>query len=143
MKKYLFLFFVFFIFCKSNNYAQSTDNLVQECEKYMQLPFIFDGQQYISPINGEFPVQFSLTFYGGVTYRVSVAANNPTGELIFTVFDKNRNILFSNKNYDYAPFWDFKINNTIDCVIELHVNEVLTQSATAVMRVGFKTDNSQ
>jgi hypothetical protein len=42
------------------------------------------------------------------------AAAIPMASCVFTVVDKDNNVLFTNKDQGNAPYWDLSVTNTID-----------------------------
>ena len=79
-----------------------------------------------------------MILYGGSTYRFAACSGLDDGNLIFSVYDKERNLLFTNKDYANSPYWDFNIVNTLDCIIEAQLNQDNLASGCAVLLVGFK-----
>ena len=71
-------------------------------------------------------------------YRFAACSGLSQSNLIFTIYDKDRNVLFSNKPYSIAPYWDFKVTNTLDVMIEANLNLDKLSSGCAVLLVGFK-----
>ncbi len=109
------------------------------CTKYIVSPYISDGQQYKALLNGEEIAEFHATFYGGTTYRIVGATGQSEGNLIFSLYDKERNLLFTNRDYENSPYWDFKFTSTIDCIIEAGLDSGnSTASGFAIMLIGFK-----
>lgn len=119
------------------SYGQS-DTLMKLCTQYLKPPFISDGQQYKALLNGDELAEFHATFYGGTVYRVVGASGQSEGNLVFSVYDVERNLLFSNRDYQNTPYWDFKFNSTIDCIIEAQLDSKSATSGFALMLVGFK-----
>ena len=111
--------------------------------------FISDGQVYKAFINNDEKAEFKATLYGGSTYRIA-AATAKSKALIFEIEntgtnDENksstRNTLFSNKEFDNSPYWDFKIENTIDCYIKAKLDLNVALSGCMVMMIGFEKSN--
>lgn len=126
-----------FVFFSAKVNAQA-DTLLQVCDQYLQPPYISDGQQYRALLNGEEIAEFHATFYGGSTYRIVGCSGLSDGNLVFSVYDKERNVLFTNKDYDNAPFWDLKFSSTIDCIIEAELDSKNLDSGFAILLIGFK-----
>jgi hypothetical protein len=118
--------------------AQMCDTIATICAKHLSTQYISDGQLYRTLLLNDQTAEFRTTFYGGTTYRVCACTGNTDGNLIFTIRDQDGNVLFSNKDYKNAPYWDFKINSTIDCVIEANLNPDGAASGCAVILIGFK-----
>jgi len=120
-----------------SSYSQQ-DILLNFCSKNLTNDYISDGQQYISLLNGNELAEFKATFYGGSTYRITACSGSQNGNLIFSVYDKNRKELFSNRDYKNAPYWDFKFNSTMECIIEAQLDENGPKSGFALLLIGFK-----
>jgi hypothetical protein len=122
-----------FVF-KANAQMDATMDL---CSKNIVPPFISDGQQYKALLSGEEIAEFRATFYGGSTYRISACSGQSEGNIVFSLYDKERNLLYSSKDYENSPYWDFKFTSTIDCIIEA---ELVGGQASgfAFMLIGFK-----
>jgi len=128
---------VFGLISFSVTFAQC-DSIAALCNKNITANYISDGQDYRSLLLEDEIAEFRMTLYGGSTYRFAACSGLTDGNLLFTVYDKERNLLFSNSDYVNAPFWDFKITNTLDCIIEAQLNQNVTASGCAVLLVGFK-----
>lgn len=112
------------------------DTIAYVCGKHIMSPFISDGQQYRALLLADQTAEFHATFYGGGTYRIAACTGLKDGNLIFSVFDEQRNLLFSNKEFKNAPYWDFKVNSTMDVILEATLGGA--QSGCAVVLIGFK-----
>jgi hypothetical protein len=118
--------------------AQSSDNAMKVCTKYITPPYISDGQQYRALLNGDEVAEFHATFYGGSTYRIAASCGENEGGLIFSVYDNEHHLLFTNKDYENSPYWDFKFKASVDCIIEAQLDLKTKSSGLAVMLIGFK-----
>ena len=121
----------------NNTYAQC-DTIASICKKNISKQFLSDGQEYRALLIEEETAEFHLTLYGESFYRFAACSGLSQSNLIFTVYDKDRNELFSNKPYSIAPYWDFKVTNTLDVLIEANLNLDKLSSGCAVLLVGFK-----
>jgi len=109
------------------------------CSKYIKPPFISDGQVYKALVTGDEIAEFHVTFYGGTIYRISIAAGQSEGNVIFSLYDKERHLLFTNKDYNNSPYWDFKFTSTIDCIIEAELDPSARSGSGIVnMLIGFR-----
>lgn len=136
MKKFITAFSIFaFSFLSFETKAQC-DTIATICSKHIMVPFISDGQQYRALLLQEQNAEFHATFYGGGTYRIAACTGLKDGNLIFSVFDEERNLLFSSKDFKNAPYWDFKVNSTMDVILEATLGGA--QSGCAVVLIGFK-----
>ena len=123
-----------------NNFALGQcDTVANICAKHIVAKFISDGQQYRALLlNAEETAEFHSTFYGGATYRIAACSGLTDGNLVFSIFDTERNLLFSNNEYKNSPYWDFKITSTLDCIIEARLDSENQNSGCAVILIGFK-----
>jgi hypothetical protein len=142
MKKKLLILSIFSIslfgFNQKAN-AQICDTIANICSKHIISSFISDGQQYRAfLLNQEETAQFETTFFGETTYRMAACSGLSDGNLVFTLKDELGNILFSNQEYQNAPYWDFKVKSTIAVTIEARLNPSNSGSGCAVLLIGFK-----
>ncbi len=100
--------------------------------------FISDGQVYRAFLDEDQTAEFAVTFYGNSTYRIASSAGNEDNFVIYEVYDKDRNLLFSNYEHANAPYWDFEIENTIDCTIEVRLDLNKKLSGCVRMMIGFE-----
>lgn len=121
--------------------AQDCETIVQDCKallnKDTDKTFISDGQVYTAFLDRE-KAEFSTTFYGGTTYRIAASAGSTENFVIFTIRDPQGNILFSNKNYKNASYWDFKITETLPVKIESELDADFKVTGCVVMMIGFQ-----
>ena len=102
--------------------------------------FISDGQTYRALLLSEEVAEFHTTFYGGTIYRIAACSGLDEGNLIFRVYDQERNLLFSNSEFANSPYWDFKISSTLNCIIEAQLDPTAAESGCAVLLIGFKKE---
>ena len=121
------------------SYSQC-DSIANLCSKHIISQFISDGQSYRSLLlNSEETAEFHTTFFGQTTYRLAACSGKTDRNLIFTIKDQDDNILFSNKKYANAPYWDFKVKSTIICTINAQIDPSKNAgSGCAVILIGFK-----
>ena len=114
------------------------DSIAGLCRKNISKEYISDGQSYRALLVGQEVAEFSATFFGGSTYRIASCSGFSDGNLIFSIYDRDRNLLFTNSDHKNAPYWDFKLNSTLNCTIEAQLNATSGNSGCAVLLVGFK-----
>ena len=120
------------------------DSTTHLCAKHIIPPFVSDGQTYRALVLTGQNAEFHTTFFSGSTYRLSAGSGLTEGNLIFSIFsyDPNtgeRQLIFTNSQHNYAPYWDFKVNTTVEVVIEASLNPASGKdSGCAVMLIGFK-----
>lgn len=141
MRKLTILVIFFSVLTFSNAQAQTCDSIVKITESYLKQDnklFVSDGQVYKAFLDENQAAEFYTTLYGGTTYRIAASAGNKDNFIIFNVYDKDRNLIFSNKEYKNAPYWDFKVVNTIECFVEAKLDLDKKVSGCAVLLIGFK-----
>ncbi len=139
MKKQLSIFVLTLAAVCSFQYAQAQcDTIATICSKHISKGYISDGQAYRSLLLNEEMAEFQVTMYGGSTYRFAACSGLSDGNLVFSVYDRERNLLFTNKDYKNAPYWDFKITSTLDCTIEAQLDSNNLASGCAVLLIAFK-----
>ena len=116
------------------------DTIASICAKHITAKYISDGQQYRSLLlNSEEYAEFHTTFFGETTYRIAACSGTSDGNLIFNIYDQDRHLLFSNQDQRNAPYWDFKVNATLETIIEAQLDVTRNAgSGCAVILIGFK-----
>ena len=114
------------------------DTIASVCVKHLAKQYISDGQVYRALLLNDQTAEFHSTFYGGTTYRICACSGLTDGNLLFTIKDQDGTVLFTNKDFKNAPYWDFKITSTLDCTIEAVLNPESSASGCAVILIGFK-----
>jgi hypothetical protein len=141
MKK-LFLILALALF-SFGAYSQQCDSLVNVCYKYLAKKssngkgYISDGQVYQAFVDAEQSAEFKVTLYGGSWYRIATTAGLKDNYVIFNLYDQERNLLFSNADYENEPYWDFYIDNTLDCYVEAYLDIDKKVSGCLVVLIGF------
>lgn len=123
--------------CFGTAHAQC-DTIASLCEKHITAEYIPDGQFYRALLQEDDMAEFDLTLFGGTTYRVAACSGLSDGNLIFSVYDKDRNLLFSNKEFDNDPYWDLVVANTVNVTINAELDPGKSSSGCAVLLIGFK-----
>lgn len=114
------------------------DTIASICEKHISAAYIPDGQFYRALLYEDETAEFGLTLFGGNTYRVAACSGTTDGNLIFSVYDQQHNLLFTNKDQGLAPHWDLAVANTIDVTIEANLDPAKAGSGCAVLLIGFR-----
>lgn len=134
MKKVILFVFIFLI---GKTAFSQLDTIVSYCNKFIKYPYISDGQQYRAILTKGQTAEFNVTFYGNATYRIVAATEPRDRSVIFRLYDKNKNELFSNVNFDNSTFWDFKFESTVNCTIEAELPDG-KNSGFVIMFIAFK-----
>ena len=106
-------------------------------------PFTLNGQVNTSTLSSGQKTSLNLTFYSGQAYRIVVCGQEQLGDITFKVMDTDRKVVFDSQKNDYPDFWDFKVKNTQQFIVEVQVPEsessssVLPSGCVSIM-IGFK-----
>jgi hypothetical protein len=114
------------------------DTIASLCEKNITAAYIPDGQLYRALLREDETAEFNLTLFGGTTYRVAACSGTSDGNLVFSVFDKDRNLLYTNKDRNNDPYWDLVVANTLEVTINAELDPRRSTSGCAVLLIGFK-----
>jgi hypothetical protein len=114
------------------------DSLAGICEKHITKNYITDGQAYRALLNGTEVAEFKTTLFGGNTYRIAACSGTDDGNLVFKIYDQEKNLLFSSVEFSNTPYWDFVIENTMVVTIEANLDNTRSSSGCAVVIIGFK-----
>jgi len=125
------------LLCAASTFAQC-DTIATLCEKNITSVYIPDGQFYRALLREDEVAEFDLTLFGGTTYRVAACSGTSDGNLIFSVYDKERNLLYSNKEFNNDPYWDLVVANTLDVTINAELDPSKANSGCAGLLIGFK-----
>lgn len=138
MKRFLSLSFIVAGLALSATAQTLCGPIADLCEKHITEAYIPDGQFYRALLNEEEVAEFSVTLYGGTTYRLAACSGTSDGNLIFSVYDRSHNLLFSNREHGNDPYWDLVVANTIDVTVEASLDTSKLGSGCAVLLMGFK-----
>lgn len=137
MKSKYIIFLFICLFSTFSSIAQS-DVTLKNCTKYLNPDFISDGQQYKALLSGGEVAEFHSTFYANNHYRIVAATGKDEGNVIFSIYDQENHLIFTNKDHKNTPYWDFKFENTINCTIEAKLNRRHVSSGFVMILIGFK-----
>ncbi|MFQ3579722.1 MAG: hypothetical protein SNJ71_06255, partial [Bacteroidales bacterium] len=75
--------------------------------------------------------------------RVAICGDSKLPPIEFQILDSDRNVLFSNKEADFAKVWDFKLEASQQLIISIQVtsdddkaSDVIARGCVAVL-IGF------
>ena len=140
MKKFIPALYLLMAAAFINPVSAQCDTIASICNGHIVPAFISDGQQYRSLLlNSDEYSEFHTTFFGETTYRIAACSGTTDGNLIFSIYDNERNLLFTNKKTKNAPYWDFKVKATLETIIEAKLDPSRNPgSGCAVILIGFK-----
>lgn len=144
--KHTFFVAAFLLLSAGANAQQSCDSLAGVCKKMLKSPgkaekgtlYVSDGQTYRAFLDEDQTAEFQTTFFGGNTYRIAASAGTREKYVIFEVRDSQNNLIFSNADHANEPYWDFKVESSLDVVISMRLDANKKSSGCAVMLIGFK-----
>jgi hypothetical protein len=99
-----------FAFSGSSN-AQCKAFAKKECLPELT-PYTHDGNYHAAVLVEGEEAELYKTFYSDMEYRVSIVGEDKLPSIEFRVLDGNKNVLYSNKDKDYASTWDFKLQSS-------------------------------
>ena len=103
--------------------------------------FYSNGQSYKYFFGEDESAEIITTFYEGTTYRIATSAGLEDNYMIFEILDQERNLLFSNTDFSNEPYWDFKVENTLECTIEAKLDPNKKLNGCAQLIIAFKKGN--
>ncbi len=133
-----FIILTFLLSFTAKSAFSQVEQLQNICSLYFSPEYVSDGQEYFASLKPDQKVEFRTTFYGDNTYRIVACTNLKKGDLVFTVFDTEKNLLFSNVNYNYSQYWDFKFASTITCIIQVDIKNIKFTPGFVMLMIGYK-----
>jgi len=138
MIRYMMMLLVMLAIAIPNESVAQVESTIKMCQSKMDDSYVSDGQYYTVLLNKDDVAEFYVTFYSGTIYRLVGYCGTEAGNLAFSVYDQDRNLLFTNRDFENTPSWNFKFENTMDCIIEAEIDSKDLTSGIAVMLIGFK-----
>ena len=115
-----------------------TETLEKRTKSYFDNSYISDGQVYRVMLNPEEEGEFEVTFFSGTMYRVAMSATIPPENVTYSITDSDKNIIFTNEDFDNSPYWNFVFTSTFDCKIVVNIDKEEQQSGIVIMMIGYK-----
>jgi hypothetical protein len=101
-----------FIFAFSGSLsAQCKSFAKNECLPELS-PYTHDGNYHAAVLVEGEEAELYKTFYSDMEYRVAIVGEDKLPAIEFMVLDANKNVLYTNKDKDYAKTWDFKLQSS-------------------------------
>ncbi|MDY0199514.1 MAG: hypothetical protein RBR40_00860 [Tenuifilaceae bacterium] len=140
MRKILVITFSIFLFIvtPAHKLCAQLMQLQHICSLYFSPDYITDGQEYFAEVKPDQKVEFRTTFFANNTYRIVACTNIKRSDVLFSVYDTEKNLLFSNSNYDNTPYWDFHFSSTVTCVIQVDVKNLKFSPGYVMLLIGYK-----
>ncbi len=90
--------------------------------------YTHDGNYHAAVLVEGEEAELYKTFYSGMEYRMAVCGGETLPQVEFIVFDANKEILYTNKDANYAKTWDFKLESSQQLRIVIKVNSAVANS---------------
>lgn len=116
------------------------DAIEAQCKACFEYPFVVTGKPFRSLLTGDEVAEFKATLFSSTTYRIAVSSKN-SNNIIFSVYDSEHNLLFTNADHNNAPYWDLEVDGYLDCIIEARLDNTKAQSGFAIVMTGIKLNN--
>lgn len=107
----------------------TTVNADAQCKSFAKkvcLPelggYTHDGNYHAAILVEGEEAELYKTFYSDMDYRVAICGEEKLPAVEFKVLDANKNILYSNKESNYARTWDFKLQASQQLKLVIKVN---------------------
>jgi hypothetical protein len=136
MKRLLFI--IILAFAPIWHLSAQCDSTAYLAREFMNETFIPDGQSYRALIFDGQIAEFETTFFGNSKYRIAAYSGLEEEQLIFSLYDQDNNLLFSNEEHQNSPYWDFEIESTLDVRLDAKLDKTKQTSGCAVLIVGFE-----
>lgn len=136
MKKFI-LFTTVFLGISFVSSAQC-DTTAHYAQKYLKENFVPDGQSYRALLYDDQLAEFETTLFGNSIYRIVAFSGLEKEQLIFSLYDREDNLLFTNEEHKNSPYWDFEIESTLSVRLEAELDQTKQSSGCAVILIGFE-----
>lgn len=74
--------------------------------------YTHDGNYHAAVLVEGEEAELYKTFYSDMEYRVAIVGEDKLPAIEFKILDSNKNVLYSNKDKDFASTWDFKLESS-------------------------------
>ncbi|MBL4593340.1 MAG: hypothetical protein JKX68_05925 [Flavobacteriales bacterium] len=124
-----------------------------QCKRYTKKyclpslsPYMHNGQLTSAVFNPGDSADVVMTFNAGKEYRILICNQEQIGNVQFKILDKSRKVLYKSDPEEPNSYWDFKVTNTQQLIIQLTVppmektnqkNNLVPNGCVALL-VGFK-----
>jgi hypothetical protein len=134
LPKFILLIIFFFVAYS----IKGQDKSITSCSNMLNSGYISDGQEYKAKLDQNNKAKFHATFFGGSLYRIIACSDVKNYNLQFSVYDTDKNLLYSNIDYDYIPYWNFSFKSTINCIIVIEIKAKKQIDKEVILLIGFK-----
>jgi hypothetical protein len=107
----------------------SSNNADAQCKAFARkvcLPelgaFTHDGNYHAAVLVEGEEAELYKTFYSDMDYKVAICGEEKLPDIEFTVLDASKNVLYSNKDANYAKTWEFRLESSQQLKLLIKVN---------------------
>lgn len=105
--------------------------------------YTHDGNYHAAVLVEGEEAELYKTFYSDMEYRIAVCGEENMPKVEFRVLDADKNVLYDNKDNDYSPTWDFKLESSQQLKIVVKVlassqSQETPESGCVSIMFGFK-----
>jgi hypothetical protein len=115
----------------------TTVNVDAQCKAFAKkvcLPelgsYTHDGNYHAAILVEGEEAELYKTFYSDMDYRVAICGEEKLPNIEFKILDSNKNVLYSNKDANYARTWDFKLQSSQQLKLVIKVTSFNKQGET-------------
>lgn len=85
--------------------------------------YVHDGNYHAAVLVEGEEAELYKTFYSDMKYRVAIVGEENLSNVEFTVYDATKNVIYSNKNSNFAKSWDFELQSSQQLKLVVKVPE--------------------
>jgi len=85
--------------------------------------YIHDGNYHAAVLVEGEEAELYKTFYSDMKYRVAIVGEENLSNVEFTVYDATKNVIYTNKNSNFAKSWDFELQSSQQLKLVVKVPE--------------------
>ena len=131
-------------------YAATAFTVNAQCKAFAKkdcLPelglYTHDGNYHAAVLAEGEEAELYKTFYSDMEYRMVICGDSTLPPIEFTVLDASRNVLYSNKDKEYAKSWDFNLQSSQQLKLIIKVTSsnqsgITPASGCVAIMFGFK-----
>ena len=106
--------------------------------------YVHDGNYHAAVLVEGEEAELYKTFYSDMEYRVAICGEEKLPDVEFRILDANKNVLYTNKDANFAKTWDFKLQSSQQLKLIVKVSSFnksgdAPSSGCVAIMFGFKT----
>jgi hypothetical protein len=105
--------------------------------------YTHDGNYHAAILVEAEEAELYKTFYSDMEYRVAIVGEDKLPDVEFRIMDSNKNVLYSNKDANFAKTWDFRLESSQQLKLVVKVSSFnqsgdIPASGCVAIMFGFK-----